>query len=502
MVSCKYCTSAKKNQAVYGFPGGEATMCGTCRKKPEHEKNGFINRINTRLCIICGVGASFGLEKGKPLYCKTHKNEQIDPDMYINVVSSFCIECPADEESKPNETGKKNGKSRCVFGLDSVGKMTHCGKHAAEYNNNPANTEIMIDLSHENCEDCIHQLENDKNRKLEIGEEYIYIKPPRASYAIIGESTPRYCGKCQDMYNDVYDIHKKCITCLANINIFKTPLLKNLSAEQHSKLKRAKYGPDGKEMYCAEHKQDGMLDSSKRCLHCSKRPSFGKKGSTPILCVDCVKREEYVHEQAYLFNLNKKNCITPLCDISAASYDPYCLRCHVYTYSILTFNQKELDRVPDIKVKENEVLKIIELQYPNLTITNDKRIDRTCSLRRPDIYIDLGFRAIIIEIDEGEHRSYSQVCENRRVMELWQDSGHNHLVIIRFNPDSYTDEFGKYHPSCFTQTKTPKYNKNNTVDWKLRIKKLKETLDYYMDENNVVDKTVELVYLFYTMNSD
>jgi hypothetical protein len=466
-------------------------MCGPCRKKPEYANLGFVNCVSKRICIDCGKFASFGIEKKVPLYCGGCKDKKVDSHIYTDVVSSYCVDCPHDNETRPS------------YGFESMGKKTHCKEHAVIYNTNNPKVEQMVDLAHERCEDCFKRAESIHQKNEQDGDEYEYVKVPRASYAIIGESKPRYCGTCQDIYIDVYDTHKRCIKCLENIGCSNVKSC-NLTIEQHNQLSRARFGLNKTEKYCKEHKEVGMCDSSKLCLHCTLRPSFGKKGFTPIVCLKCLhNRDEYKDELHLYFNHTKKNCITPLCDVSAKFYAPYCLRCHVFTYSVLTYNQKELDRVPKIKFKESEVFKFLNDKFKDkFTIVNDKRIDNTCSYRRPDIYIDLGFRAIIVEIDEGEHVYYNKTCENRRVMELWKDSGHNNLVIIRFNPDEYTDENGQKHKSCWVKAKlggTYNPREGHIKKWKERLTKLAETVEYYSNENNIVDKTVELVYLYYTV---
>ena len=67
----------------------------------------------------------------------------------------------------------------------------------------------------------------------------------------------------------------------------------------------------------------------------------------------------------------------------------------------------------------------------------DKKIQDGCSTRRPDLFLDLGYQIIIIEIDENQHIDYDCSCENKRIMELSQDVGHRPIVFIRFNPDDY-----------------------------------------------------------------
>jgi hypothetical protein len=63
------------------------------------------------------------------------------------------------------------------------------------------------------------------------------------------------------------------------------------------------------------------------------------------------------------------------------------------------------------------------------------------------------------------------------------------------NPDKYLDKNNKNIPSCFTLKKTGKLEINNKKNWNERLFTLKNTVDYWL--NNNTDKTIELKELFY-----
>lgn len=60
---------------------------------------------------------------------------------------------------------------------------------------------------------------------------------------------------------------------------------------------------------------------------------------------------------------------------------------------------------------------IIKEQFPNIDIITDKTIQGGCSRRRPDIFVDLGYQIIIVEVDANQHYDFHCSCENKRVME-------------------------------------------------------------------------------------
>jgi hypothetical protein len=229
------------------------------------------------------------------------------------------------------------------------------------------------------------------------------------------------------------------------------------------------------------------------CIECggSNICSHGKRKQ---LCVECKgsricehdKRKEYckICDGKYL-------CKTPNCEIYAQKkYNGYCLRCAVY-------------QCPDLKVyrnyktKENTVVDLIKQKYPNFDWYHDKKIKDGCSLRRPDLILDLGSHLIDIEVDENKHNEYECSCENKRLMEISQDVGHRPIVFIRFNPDSYFNENGEKVLSCWLINKHGicYIPKNREPEWNKRINILLEQIQYWID--NETTKTIEIIELFY-----
>jgi len=121
-----------------------------------------------------------------------------------------------------------------------------------------------------------------------------------------------------------------------------------------------------------------------------------------------------------------------------------------------------------------------------------------CSRRRPDLLLDLGYQVIIVEIDENQHIDYDCSCENKRIMELSQDVSHRPLIFIRFNPDDYIKD-GDSITSCWGQDKNGfcviKKTKKN--EWTERLIVLEEQINYWLKLENVTDKTIEIIQLFY-----
>jgi hypothetical protein len=145
------------------------------------------------------------------------------------------------------------------------------------------------------------------------------------------------------------------------------------------------------------------------------------------------------------------------------------------------------------KLKENYIIDKVKESFPDLDFIHNKKIQDGCSRRRPDLYLDCGTHNLVIEIDENQHGNYS--CENKRIMELFQDGGSISLCVIRFNPDKY--ELGEEkHEGCFEYTKTGKLKVKSS--FKSRFKVLKTVIEKY--RSKVPDKEITEVKLFYTEN--
>lgn len=271
------------------------------------------------------------------------------------------------------------------------------------------------------------------------------------------------------------------------------------------------------------------------CKECNGT-SFCKHNKRKYRCSDCngngicchKKIKEFCHycvgSQICIHNLQKRNC--KICDGKAyclhnkirarcfecngkdlcnscgivralKKYDKNCLRCFIHL-----FPDQPVTR--NYKTKESATAQFITTNFQNFTWNLDKKIEDGCSKRRPDLMCDLGYQVIIVEVDESQHTDYDCSCENKRIMQLSQDVGHRPIVFIRFNPDEYINATNEKITSCWGTT--PKTGilkiKNNKInEWNERLDILKETIEYWSNEENKTKKTVELIQLFYNQNT-
>jgi len=148
------------------------------------------------------------------------------------------------------------------------------------------------------------------------------------------------------------------------------------------------------------------------------------------------------------------------------------------------------------KVKENHMTDFIKSEFKNEVMVFDKQTGG-CSKRRPDCYIDKFTHIVIVECDENQHRDTS--CENKRMMELFQNfsSEARPIVFIRFNPDKYINENGEKIPSSFTMHKVSDIPIiiRNKKEWNNRLELLKHTINKWLID--IPEKEVTNEYLYY-----
>jgi hypothetical protein len=246
--------------------------------------------------------------------------------------------------------------------------------------------------------------------------------------------------------------------------------------------------------FCASHKSEGMVDvKSKRCEHpgCQTIPNYNAEGETRgRFCAS--------HKAEGMVDVKSKRCITSVhCGgnfVYNNTYRGHCWFCFVHLYP-------DEPTIRNYKNKERAVTEYVLEQFSEYTWVVDKRIQDGCSLKKPDITLDLGDQVIMVEIDENQHRGYDCSCDNKRTMELSQDVGHRPIVFIRFNPDNYQSHDGIWKSSCWKKNSLGilQVSSEQTKEWMYRLTTLRESIQYWID--NRTDKTIEFVHLFYTMTN-
>ena len=120
-----------------------------------------------------------------------------------------------------------------------------------------------------------------------------------------------------------------------------------------------------------------------------------------------------------------KKCLNPDCNKQPSyNYNRYCATCFHIKYPDI-----ENDRNNKTKESVNHIIN----QFPDYKFVLDKAIGP--KNLRPDMILDLEDRAIIIEIDEYQHKKYN--TDELLRLDTIQKAIHKKVICIRFNPDSF-----------------------------------------------------------------
>jgi hypothetical protein len=396
---------------------------------------GMINDKKALYCADCKLDGMIDIKNPKCIICN---NKQPSFCMTNDKKALYCADCKLDEmiDIKHPKCIRCNN-TRPTFGMINDKKPLYC---------TDCKLDGMIDIISRKCIICNNKQPN---------------------FGMTNDKKPLYCTDCK--LDGMIDIkHPKCIICN---NIRPTFGMIN----------------DKKPLYCADCKLDGMIDIiNRKCLKCNnKQPNFGMTNDKKALyCADC--------KLDGMIDIKNPKCKSLWCNTYGNKrYDGYCRYCFMHLFPDIPISR-------NYKTKEKNVADYIKEHLTDIDIITDKRIDGGCSKRRPDIMIDVGFQIIIVEIDENQHNDYDCSCENKRLMELSQDVGFRPIIFIRFNPDSYKINDKKII-SCWYLNKLGIYqiNKKKTNEWNDRLKNLKETIEYWCNPEHKIDKTIEIIQLYY-----
>lgn len=286
-----------------------------------------------------------------------------------------------------------------------------------------------------------------------------------ARYNLPNEPTPHYC-KLHRTKGMIDVFAKKC----NEPGCIKMPL----------------FGDKDTPLYCGDHKKESMVNLvSQFCDHyeCTKTASFNYKNTTSRLY--CSQ-----HKKKGMINLSIKLCKTMDCDRRVSSkYKGYCLRCYVRLFP-------DEPCVCNYKIKEGAVVDFVLSTFPGFTWYHDKRVLGGTSKHRPDILCDMEDKTIIIEVDENQHKKYDVSSEDDRLNRISADNQQKPIVFIRFNPDNYTIN-GKRYRSCWGYNNDRKSIVVNNEDWTTRLSVLRDTISYWISPDIFVNKTHEIIELFY-----
>jgi len=205
-------------------------------------------------------------------------------------------------------------------------------------------------------------------------------------------------------------------------------------------------------------------------------------------CIDCHGNRTCMHDK------RTSACITctpssacqhcKAISIIGSQWKPYCFRCYCVLHPDAIIPRK-------YKLKEHHVVDYLKKHFQDtFTMRFDKIVEGGCSRRRPDVFIDFGSHCLVIEIDENRHVNYT--CEERRMIELYEDIGFRKIVFLRMNPDQYK-EGNRKHPSPFRYTRAGILHLEET-EFDRRMQHVVERTHIYQHEPS---EPITIEYLFY-----
>jgi hypothetical protein len=423
------------------------------------DKSNFKKIIGTH-CVAtgCKKGASFNmLERKKRRYCSRHKIDEM-----VNVAEKRqCKEEGCTKKPCFNFPGEKKGERCESHQLSGMIDVIHCKCDEDRCTTRPcfnfpgkkngARCEShqlpgMIDVMHNQCDEK--------------------------------ECTTRPCFNFPGKKNG------------ARCGLHKLPGMINVESPQCDEegfTTQPSFNFPGKKngIRCNTHKLDDMVNVV--AIQCEK------ENCTTQSCFNFPGEKKGArcgsHRLDGMIDVINKKCIS--CNYTTASpnYGNYCMRCYIHTYPDNIISRK-------FKTKERMIVDFIRENYSG-EIYFDEIVRGECSSkRRPDIRIDRGVFNLIIEVDENQHRNYDPICENKRTMQLFKDLDSRPLVLIRINPDSYYDKNDKKIDSCFDY-KFLEMPFKNKEEFDRRMIVLKEKIDYYMNYNDVPEKEITNISLFF-----
>jgi hypothetical protein len=187
----------------------------------------------------------------------------------------------------------------------------------------------------------------------------------------------------------------------------------------------ANYGlPGYRATKCNQHKNNDML------IHPNKKCS---KNSCKYLAIFGITKREHCedHKQINEINLVHKKCKTcGLIDIVNEKGE-----CKDHDPGLMHRGYLQ---------KQKRVKTLIEKENKHKIVSYDRMIDSKCNNKRPDFVFDAGKHFVVLEVDEEQHKrtSYTQECEDIRMLEVLQALGMS-TIFIRYNPDDFKNKEGK-----------------------------------------------------------
>jgi hypothetical protein len=404
-VHSKKCEKCNK-QPSYGYIGEKARMCFThkltnmidlkhkhcelCDKRPMYSENKNLpprfccahkNHIPNlvfigKTCLKCTKIPSFGIPKGKAIYCYDHKDDNM-----VDLSHKECEKC--------------NSKSAIYDNISGRGRF--CKKHKEP---------DMINVKSKTCAKC-----NSVSPCWDIkGGTGKFCKKHKEPGMI--DVKNKYCNKCNKRatYNFIGNTAK---FCKKHIEIGMVDVSNKLCTECNT---RVRYGIPGQPATrCTKHRIPGMIRRpNAKCKKCKQIALYGK---------NYYQKYCEQHKEDDDVNLIENKCIS--CNlVMILNLDNKCEYCNPEAFK---------NRL----VKQNNLMMYLDSNNLNGNSTDKIINNGECGYERPDRFYDLNDKIIILECDENQHTERDEHCETTRMINISQSFGGISVYFIRWNPDDY-----------------------------------------------------------------
>ena len=338
----------------------------------------------------CGTQPNYnvpGQTRGR--YCVVHKSDDM-----VNVRSKLCDFPTCSKQPVYGASGQKRAtrcavhkddimvdvkSRRCAFvgcGVVHPGYGNPGGKHGSHCFTHKG--QLMVRLLHLGCK-----------------HSRACMRAPR--YAEPDEVRAKLCSdhKTKTM---VSTESKKC----------QTPKCKHNAEFGKSESSRARF--------CIDHRPDGYVDvyAARRCEHAGCTADWDLTYETTE---GAVKQHKacLAHAPAGYEDSLKRFC--RYCDIRE-DVEFVCVSCKQRMHK-----------------KEHAVVRHLR-RVIDTPLIYDESPGFECTRKRPDIRFEMPTHDVIVEVDENQHRGYSESCECARIAEIVGAIGGKAVVFVRYNPDA------------------------------------------------------------------
>jgi hypothetical protein len=300
----------------------------------------------------------------------------------------------------------------------------------------------------------------------------------RASFNLPGTNIGKWCSNCLDKPQNAIDVvNKRCVCGLARASF-------NLPGTNIGKWCSN----------CLDKPQNAIDVVTKRCFCGVGRASFNLPGQKAKNCSNCrvagmvyQPRKKCIKKSCkelalYGMNNQRFHCDEHKTNVEFNLVERKCQSCALM--EVLDKNNMCRSCDPTyfkqfIKRKEYHIKDLLDANgfiYVHNQISNGSE----CGRERPDFVFYFYDHIVILEVDEGQHKSYPNECERMRMFNITQSFGGLPVFWIRYNPDDFKMGNSK------TKSAIPRSRKEkHLVDWLVwAFKREMKTLG-------------EVIYLFY-----